>query len=189
MPASPSIRSRTLSALALATTLGTAHADFLVSEIEATLHDGSLRLSGALDLILTPKVEEALAKGIPLDVVIGVRLDRVRSLLWNERAGAWTMKRRIRFHALSGQYLVSTTDKSAEAVESFTVAAQALRQLGALDGIAFALTEPLPSEEQYEVQVRVYLDIESLPTPLQPVAYTSLAWHLNSGWSTWKVAR
>jgi hypothetical protein len=179
----------TLGAIALAGALGAAQADFAVSEIEARFAERALQLSGALDLTLTPKVEEALAKGIPLDVVIGVRLLRVRAWLWDERAGSWTVKRRIRYHALSGQYLVSAADANPEINESYTVLGEALKQLGVFDRLQLPLPEaPLP-DARYQVQVRAHLDLESLPTPLQPVAYTSLAWHLNSGWSLWQVAR
>ena len=163
-------------------------AEFGVSEVQARLVDGALELSGALELALTPKVEEALAKGIPLDFVIGVRLDRVRPWWWDERTGEWTLKRRIRFHALSGQYLVNTLDATPETSESYTSLTEALRQLGTLAALRLRLADAPRAQEHYAVQLRVHLDLEALPTPLQPVAYTSLAWHLNSGWSKWEVA-
>lgn len=176
-------------ALLLAGAGGVARADFAVSELQARLVDGALELSGVLELALTPKVEEALGKGIPLDFVIGVRLNRVRPWLWDERAGEWTLKRRIRFHALSGQYLVTTLDATSETSESYTSLSEALRQLGTLAALRLRLADPPRAQEGYAVQLRVHLDLDALPTPLQPVAYTSLAWHLNSGWSTWQVVR
>lgn len=174
--------------LALVAAMPVSRADFGVTEVQARLVDGALELTGALDLALTPKVEEALGKGIPLDFVIEVRLHRVRTWWWDERAGEWTVKRRIRFHALSGQYLVNTLDATPETSESYTSLTEALRQLGTLTAVRFAVASPPVADQEYAVQLRVHLDLEALPTPLQPVAYTSLAWHLNSGWSTWEVA-
>lgn len=187
MSASQSVRIVVL-ALLLAGAGGVARADFGAGEIQARLVDGALELSGALELALTPKVEEALGKGIPLDFVIGVRLNRARPWLWDERLGEWTLKRRIRFHALSGQYLVTTLEPTSETSESYTSLSEALRQLGTLAALRLRLADPPPAHEDYAVRLRVHLDLEALPTPLQPVAYTSPAWHLNSGWSTWQVA-
>jgi hypothetical protein len=192
MPALRNAKRRVLPATALLGLLAAAQADFSVSDVQARIADGALEVSGELGLALTPKVEEALAKGIPLEVVIGLRLQRLRPWLWNERVAEWTLKRRIRYHALSGQYLVSTLDdkpEPGEAVETYISASEATRQLGTLTALRLALPEPVRADQDYELQVRVYLDLESLPTPLQPVAYTSLAWHLNSGWSTWTVVR
>ena len=57
-----------------------------------------------------------------------------------------------------------------------------------LNAVALKLEEPAAPDAVHSVDLRVSLDIEALPTPLRPVAYTSFTWHLNSGWSTWKVA-
>ena len=176
-------------ALLLVGASGATRADFGVGQIEARLVGGTLELSGTLELTLTPKVEEALGKGIPLDFVIGVRLNRLRPWLWDKRVGEWTLRRRLRFHALSGQYLVHSLDATSETNESHTSLTEALRQLGTLAALRLRLGNPLPAHEDYAVQLRVHLDLEALPAPLQPVAYTSLAWHLNSGWSTWEIAR
>ena len=66
--------------------------------------------------------------------------------------------------------------------------ADALKYLGALNELKLTLPEAPPAGD-YSVDLRVGLDIEALPTPLRPVAYTSLSWRLNSGWTTWGVAR
>ena len=167
---------------------GKAWADFKVTEIQPKFVEQSLVLTGNLELGLNTKVEEALAKGIPLEVNIDVQLQRERRFLWNRKIASWTLHRRIQYHALSGQYLVSTAEPEPESGESLLTLQEALKQLGALNGVTLKLDGPVTPDAAYAVDVRVSLDIESLPTPLRPVAYTSFTWHLNSGWSTWKVA-
>lgn len=167
--------------------LGSAAADFKVAELRPELGQRTLVLSGQLDLGLNAKVEEALAKGIPLEVVIDVHLYRERPYWWDPKIASWTLHRRIQYHALSGQYLVNTQAPEAESGESLLTLQEALKQLGALDQVTLALNEPVAPGGHF-VDIRVSLDIEALPTPLRPVAYTSLTWHLNSGWSSWKVA-
>lgn len=174
-------------ALVLAS-LGDALADFKVTEVQPKFAEQSLVLNGNLELGLNAKVEEALAKGIPLEVSVDVHLHRERRFLWDRKIASWTLHRRIQFHALSGQYLVSTSAPEAEYGESLLTLQEALKQLGSLNGVTLKLEEPVTPGTSHSVDVRVSLDIEALPTPLRPVAYTSFTWHLNSGWSTWKVA-
>lgn len=165
-----------------------AGADFKVTDVQPKLVDQSLALSGNLELGLNAKVEEALAKGIPLEVNIDVLLHRERRFLWDREIASWTLRRRIQFHALSGQYLISTSAPEAEYSESLLTLQEALKQLGSLNDVTLALEDAVAPDATHSVDVRVSLDIEALPAPLRPVAYTSFTWHLNSGWSTWKVA-
>lgn len=167
--------------------LSNAAADFKVVELHPELDERSLVLNGQLDLGLNAKVEEALAKGIPLEVAVDVHLYRERPYWWDPKIASWTLHRRIQYHALSGQYLVNTLAPEVESGESLLTLQEALKQLGELDAVTLALEEPA-SPGGHFVDIRVSLDIEALPTPLRPVAYTSLTWHLNSGWSSWKVA-
>lgn len=165
-------------------------ADFSVSEALPELVQGSLVVSGTMDLTLSAKVEEAVAKGIPLEIDFEFRLKRQRSLLWNEHIQSWRIRRQIRYHALSGQYFVSNAAADSNKLENFISLRQALQHMGTLSELSFDVVSLQPDPNaQYVLDARVSLDIESLPAPLRPVAYTSLEWHLNSGWTTWTVKR
>lgn len=165
-----------------------AAADFNVTEVQPRFDNGALVLNGNIDLVLTPKVEEALSKGIQLDVMIDVRLYRLRWFVWRQDVGNWTLRRRIGYHALSSQYLISTAESDVDVnKESHGSVQEALKALGALNDLRLPLSSPALPDNEYTVEVRASLDIEALPSPLRPVAYTSLAWRLNSGWSTWKL--
>ncbi len=188
MRASEKIDWRRFAAAALALTLWTdAAADFKITDVQPKFVDQTLVFAGNFDLSLSPKVEEALAKGIPLEIIIDIRLYHPRRFMWDKNIATWTLHRRIQYHALSGQYLVSTGEAEAETRESLLTQQEALKTLGSLNDLRLTLPEA-PRGDEYSVDVRVSLDIEALPTPLRPVAYTSFAWHLNSGWTTWKVA-
>jgi len=160
-------------------------AEFKVADIKARVLDGALVLNGALQLELSRKVEEAVSKGIELPVLIDVRLSRRRAFLWDQRIASWLLRRTLRYHALSGQYLVGTGDS----FDSFSLPVDALRHLGTLNEVRLPLSTDAPSESELVVNLRVHIDIESLPAPLRPVAYTTLSWHLNSGWTAWDVPR
>lgn len=166
-----------------------ASATFRVEIVQAQLSGQVLLLGGRLDIGLTPQVEEALNNGVPLDLVIDVRLHRRRALLWDETVEEWTLRRQLRFHALSGQYLLSGEPTLPVNRESFASLAEALMQVGSLEDLNLPVETRVEAEGDYRAKVRVALDIEALPPLLRPVAYTSRAWDLNSGWSSWKVQR
>ncbi len=162
-------------------------ADFEVAQIAARAAGETVALSGTFEFGLTAKVEEALSKGIPLDVIIDIKLYRKRSLLWDSRIQDWVLRRKISYHALSGQYLVTGHGSDPDAIESFISLQAALSDMGALNDVTLPLERELKAGRSHYVSVRAALDIESLPTPLRPVAYTSLAWRLNSGWTRWHL--
>jgi hypothetical protein len=87
--------------------------------------------------------------------------------------------------ALSSQYLVSGVGQTQ--VESFTTLGQALRSTGTLIDNEFPMNHFPSKDENYLLEVRASLSIESLPAPLRPVAYTSTDWRLSSGWSEWRA--
>ncbi len=193
MPASANQTSRTarrpsaLAALLCAALLSSslAYADFKIVDIRTHFSSNALVVNGVLDLGLTPKVEEALSKGIELPVIIELRLYRKRTVLWDQRLTTWTLRRVLRYHALSGQYLLDT----GAAQESFLSLGEALKNLGIISELRLPLPDTIISaEDEYSVKLRAHLDIEALPAPLRPVAYTTPSWHLNSGWSAWNVS-
>lgn len=183
-----SARRAAIALLALAL-CGVAAADFKAGEIRPRLTDNMLELGGGFELSLTSKAEEALTKGIPLEVVLEVRLYRERTMFWNDRIAGWSWRREIRYHALSGQYLVARPDRKPPVQESFATLTDALRYLGSLEDLKLTLDQGLLKPGAYVVRARASLDIEALPAPLRPRAYTSLSWHLDTGWETWTVAR
>jgi Domain of unknown function (DUF4390) len=170
--------------LATSSALG---AGFVVSAIQARAVAAALHVNGSLDLSLTPKVEEAIGKGIPIQLVVDLRLYRQRPLIWDERVESWTLRRELSYHALSGQYLIGGVSTVPADRESFTALNEALTELGSLDDVTLSMEAPLAASAAYRLEARVRLDIEALPPLLRPVAYTSSDWDLNSEWTAWKV--
>lgn len=166
--------------------LPAAHADFKITELNARLQDGALVLNGNMQLELSRKVEEAVSKGIELPLLVEARLYRKRAFWWDERVDVWVLRRNLRYHALSGQYVVGM----GTTYESFHSPADALKQLGTLTDLRLPLSDPeMATDTDFVLRLRTHIDIEALPAPLRPVAYTTLSWHLNSGWTSWTVSR
>ena len=158
-------------------------------ETGAWLNKKRLELKGQLQVVLGGKTEEALSKGIPLEFIIDIRLYRSRPWIWDELVREWSFRHRIHYHALSRQYLVNGRGPDDKAVESFSSLQEAVSYLGSLDGIALQLKSLPAKDMELDLAVRAHLDIEALPPPLKPVAYTSPSWRINTGWESWKVHR
>ena len=80
MPAYRNANGLVIVLAALLLTMLSARADFKVAEVSPRIADQSLNLSGKLELGLTTKVEEALRKGIPIEVIIHIDMFRQRFL-------------------------------------------------------------------------------------------------------------
>ena len=173
---------------ALAASLSSASAQFDVKEGAPTLVDRVIHVNTQFDLTLNPKIEEALSKGIPIDIVIDIKLLRKRWWWRDVLITDWTLTRRLQFHALSRQYLV-TSPQEERATESFSSLAQALDWLGDVRDLRIPLTakkELLP-DARHLVSLRARLDIEALPVIMRPLAYATPSWRLNTGWREWPV--
>lgn len=175
-----------LAVLALGLFCPSAQADFGVTMVQSEILEDSVRFTALVDASLNRRVEEALNKGIPIEVLVDVALDRHRRFLWDEEIKTWELRRRIQFHALSEQYVVQGFGGGSE---GFYTLDGALTYLGAFKDITLVVSQELEPDAEYRIRLRARLDIESLPAPLRPVAYASTSWRLSSGWKEWKVGK
>ena len=174
--------------LALTLTAAGAHADFTVKRSAPRLENRILHIDTRFDLSLNPKTEEALHKGIPLEVVVDFELVRKR-WWWADRVITdLRLRRRLQFHALSRQYMV-IEPRPGGAAESFAALDQALAYLGDFSDLRIPLTpkkEILP-DSRHVLAARAYLNIEALPALMRPLAYATPSWYLGTGWTEWPV--
>jgi hypothetical protein len=168
-----------------------AWADFVVRDVDARFVDDALDITTTLDMSLSARAEEALNKGIPLDILIDLALVEHRRLLWDRVVTDRTLHRRVQYHALSGQYLVSSADIGADEFARFSTAQAALTYAGALNELQIILPKKkdINPNLSYWLKMRVQLDIEALPSPLRPLAYVTPAWHHSTGWIHREVLR
>jgi hypothetical protein len=179
---------RALALLCLALAAGSAHADFRVQSAAPQLSNRVLHLNTRLALALNPKTEEALHKGVPLEVVIDTQLLRHRWWWTNRVITDWVLRRRLQFHALSRQYLVIEM-RAGGTAESFASLDQALAHLGDLSDTHIPLTarKQIEPDARYLLALRARLDIEALPALMRPLAYATPSWRLSTGWNEWTV--
>lgn len=163
-------------------------ANFSVKNASVVLDQRVLIVDARFELPINPRIEEALSKGIPIDVVIDAHMVKHRWWWRNRLITDHTLRRRIQFHALSRQYLVSGLRENAPS-ESFGSLSQALAHAGTLDEFKIFLTakKEIEADSRYLLLLRARLDIEALPMLMRPLAYATPSWRLNTGWTEWPI--
>lgn len=131
------------------------------------------------------EVLNALNHGVSLAINIYMRLLRKRDWLWDKLMREDVLEFELQYHPLSNNYLVINTSTGQR--EQFQSLEEALNFLGSIKNYRLAHRDELEKENNYRGQIKAELNIESLPPPLQPTAYVSSQWQLESQWYEWVV--
>lgn len=186
-PALPMIQ-RLLMGFVLAVTFAApaaAREDFQIRDARIRLSDGAYLLDAKLDFGFSKRALEALDNGVPLTIVTHLQVRRTTAWMWEDSQLDTQLRYVIRFKPLSESYEVYRLPGTSG--PRFVTRDAAIRALGELDGIQLVNQSSLDPDEDYELQIKAFLDIEELPLPLRPLAYLMPAWKLSSGWSKWPL--
>lgn len=159
--------------------------DFKVKQAQVRLEETQFYLNASVDFNLSTAALEALDNGVPLTIVFHTQVRRAKSWLWEDSLLDQELHYAVRYKPLSERYEVYRLpgNKGRE----FVTRDAAIRALGEFNDIALVTQSSLEPETDYEVQIKVFLDIEQLPLPLRPMAYLKPSWKLSSGWSKWPL--
>ena len=181
------MRRRLFSLLLLLSVSGcaAATASFVVKDVDVSLRNEVYRLNARIDYRLSPEVEEALSNGVPLTLRVELVVGKVSRGFWEPNPLSRTLRYQIRYHALTQLYRV--VDMQTGEDQSFVTQDAALYALGEIDDMELVHHSRLASGEGYQLRLRADLEIESLPLPLQPLAYLGQGWRLTTGWTQWPL--
>ena len=148
--------------------------------VSATLRveEGEVLLSAEFDFALTPALEQALDKGIPLYFTIEFELVRTRFLWFPEKVAEWSITYRVSYSSLTRQYRVA----SGPLGQAFESLDDVQRFIGHVSSRPVARADDLVKGARYEAAVREKLDVNQLPKPFQVNALASRDWQLSSDW-------
>jgi len=168
-----------LGTLAAAFVPGGAGADNIpVTSASLAAQDGEVLLSAEFGLSLTPALEEALDKGIPLYFTIDFELARTRFLWFPQKVAQWSITYRVSYSTLTRQYRVA----SGPLGQTFESLADVERFIGRVASRPVVRADELSTGAHYEAAVRMKLDVNQLPKPFQVNALASREWQLASDW-------
>jgi len=152
-----------------------------VKAAELRVDEGDVLLSAEFDLALTPTLEEALQKGIPLYFTIEFDLTRARWYWVDEKIAEWSITYRVSYSSLTRQYRVA----SGPLGQTFASLDDVERFIGRVSPRPVVRTDALIKGVRYEAALRIRLDVTQLPKPFQVNALALREWQLASDWQRW----
>jgi hypothetical protein len=146
----------------------------------------SYYLGADIDYHFNPPVIDALVRGVPLTLVVRLKIERERKLWFNETLLNEKRSIQIRYHPLATSFQI--LDQTSGATQSFIGLPALLDTLSRLRGWEIAKIETFKPGQRYIGYLSVQLDIEALPLPLRAQAYLSPRWYNRSPVYTWPLA-
>jgi hypothetical protein len=146
---------------------------------------GMISVSANMNFEFSDEALEALENGVALHIVIEIQVWQKRRWLWNRTLASDKLRFKIQRQALSNYYLVTHLPGGEQ--HTFLSMRRALEHIGTLRDHPLMDSNQLQPDRHYFGRLRARLDIESLPAPLQPLAYISSGWRLASSWYEWPI--
>jgi hypothetical protein len=157
--------------------------DIEVSDVRLQAVDEGLALDADFAFVLTPRLADVVANGVPLYFLVEFELSRPRWYWFEEKTAAKRLQLRLSYHALSRQYRLS----SGLLQQSFPTLDEALNVLKRVRNWVVVERSIALTDADYEAAVRMRLDSTLLPKPFQLSALTSRELHLESAWKRFTV--
>lgn len=155
-----------------------------VKSAELVPVEEALMLNAELEISLSPLIEDALNKGVPLNFIAEFELKKPRWYWLDETIAVAQQPIRLSYVALTRQYQLSFNSQ----YRNFSSLNDARRELGRLQGWLVMEKAPAKKLAAYVAGLRMKLDLTQLPKPLQVNALASKEWNLDSEWHRWNLA-
>lgn len=160
----------------------TAYADGIsVKSAELELVDEVYELNATFDINLTPALEEAANKGIPLNFVIETEFTLPYQFWLDETIAQVEQHIRLSYLPLTRQYRLSSNGVH----KNFSTLAEAKQELSSVNRWQVLDRSLVKKRYTYEAAVRMRLDASQLPKPLQIFPFRSKELTLESEWRRW----
>ena len=158
---------------------------FEVTEAVAKLNDGTYIVNAKIEYHFSLPALEALDNGVGLTMETHVQVRNEKAWIWQKDVVDFRIRTKIQYLPVSSLYQV--TDLSTGEVQNFLSRNEAISALGDINNLSVVHESDLKPGEKYRLELKSYLDIESLPLPLRPKAYISSDWSLSTGWTLWHL--
>jgi len=146
--------------------------------------DDGWSLQAAFDIQFSPRLEEAVNRGVPLYFVVEFELSRPRWYWFDEKPVQLSQSYRISYSPLLRQYRLTV----GSVYQNFTRLDEVTRVLSRLRGWHVADKGAFQKDQVYQAAVRMRLDTAQLPKPFQLNAIASRDWTLASDWHRWTIS-
>ena len=131
---------------------------------------------------LGPRLEDAVARGVPLFFKLEVVLERPRQYWIAEHIVTRVVETRLAYNSLTRQYRVSAGGLQ----QNFATLEEALRRIGRAAALPLLERGALKAGESYQAALRLSLDHSQLPKPFQVDALTDKEWQIEAKTRRWQ---
>ncbi len=144
--------------------------------------DDGYALSAEFGIELGSRLEDAVARGVPLYFNLEFVLERTRKYWVNEHIVSRSLSYKLAYSSLTRQYRVSTGNLH----QNFATLEEALRVVGRIAALPVLDKDVVKPGETYEAAVRLALDRSQLPKPFQVDAITDRGLHVDTRPLRWQ---
>ena len=142
-------------------------------------------LDSSSELTLTDESYRALRQGISFEIHTDFQLLKKRKWLWDKIVFRKKLIYKLEHKPLTENFLV--TNLNTEIVNYYKNLDAAINAICNISKMKLFDKNKLKKNIKYIARVRLYLDIDSLPSPLRPRAYFSSDWNISSQWYRWEI--
>ena len=158
---------------------------FNILSAETTLTKNVFQLNAKIELNFSDDTLEALRSGVPLIILVNIEVLKDRNWWWDKTIAELEQGYLLLYHALSEKYIIHNLNSGAQ--KNYISLNTALHSLSNIHEFPLIDKNLLEEGDEYYARIRTYLDIESLPAPMRPIAYISSQWQLESDWFSWPL--
>ena len=149
-----------------------------ITSVELERSDNDWLLNAALQIELSPGLEDAVQKGVVLYFQTEFELTRSRWYWFEEKLASTQRQTRLSYQPLTQQYRIAS--------EGFTFSAktisEALQAIGSIGGWRVIDNSHIDPAKSYIAGLRMTLDLSKLPKPFQVNALNNRDWNVSSDW-------
>ena len=156
-----------------------------VEYVSSRLVDQTYRVDAKFQFKFDKEILAALKSGVELNIDILTRIKRQRKWLWDPTVAEGLFRFTLKHFPLTDEYVVDDITNGQH--HEFRSYSAALDYLGNINNQALVDKSEISRDATYIGYIRARVNIETLPTPLQPTAYISEKWRLKSSWYKWVI--
>ncbi|MCQ9615597.1 DUF4390 domain-containing protein [Paenalcaligenes niemegkensis] len=149
-----------------------------VTGVEPVIRDGKLYIDADIEFELSPELEDAAYKGVPLHFTADVEIKQARWWWFDKNVIKESQTWRVMYNALTRQWRVGT----GELLVPESTLNDALAPLRHIRSWAVAYAHDLDKDEELTGRIRLRLDTSLLARPFQVDAINSRSWTLATPW-------
>lgn len=169
----------------VACAMETLAATIKLSAFETYQQEDNYLIDASFDLALSEDVLDALKHGIPIQIHTDCEVRMIRHWYPDKTVNSVNYVFQLLHQPLTEDYL--TINLKTGLRESYDSLSAALNRIGELASINLISHKSLAEKKQYMGRIRMYLNLDSLPTPLRPQVYFSSSWDISSDWHEWVI--